>query len=210
MSPAEAVRSLVDLANLRGGPDNITVIVVKAVGQAWSQTTASDAPRPRSAPRPVNPLVWIAMGVLALLGLGLLLMQEASYYIPAALCLVSAAVLGAGGMIYRQGGEKKSPPPSGQRYGRGPYTASVCSPSADFVRHLAETLRELRGAASQAEISVNQAGLAELMDRAAASNQAGDYAQAVRFYCHAISFLIAEFKRQGKSRAGVARHEKEE
>ena len=37
MPPAEAVRALVDLANLRGGPDNITVIVAKAVGQAWSQ-----------------------------------------------------------------------------------------------------------------------------------------------------------------------------
>ena len=46
MPPAEAVRALVDLANLRGGPDNITVIVAKAVGQAWAQASSSDMPRP--------------------------------------------------------------------------------------------------------------------------------------------------------------------
>ena len=72
MPPAEAVRALVDLANLRGGPDNITVIVAKAVGQAWTQASSNDMPRPRADIRPVNPMVWIAMGVVALAGLGAL------------------------------------------------------------------------------------------------------------------------------------------
>ena len=46
MPPGEAVRALVDLANLRGGPDNITVIVAKAVGPAWAQASSDDMPRP--------------------------------------------------------------------------------------------------------------------------------------------------------------------
>src|SRR5262249_37797377 len=33
LPPAEACRFLIDLANLRGGPDNITVIVVRVGGQ---------------------------------------------------------------------------------------------------------------------------------------------------------------------------------
>ena len=202
MPPAEAVRALVDLANLRGGPDNITVIIAKAVGQAWAQASSDDMPRPRADIRPVNPMVWIAMGVVALAGLGLLVMQN---FIPAALCLVAAAVLGVGGLIYRQGGEKKGPPMNGQRYGRGPYTAVVCSPSPEFVRHLAETLRELREAAAQADMTVDMEGLNVMLDRAAAGNQTGDYAQAVRNYCQGISFLVAEFKRQGKSRPGGSR-----
>ena len=107
MPPAEAVRALVDLANLRGGPDNITVIVAKAVGQAWTQASSDDMPRPRADLRPVNPMVWIAMGVVALAGLGLLV--DAASYIPAALCLVAAAVLGVGALIYRQGGETEGP-----------------------------------------------------------------------------------------------------
>ncbi|MGA2253616.1 MAG: protein phosphatase 2C domain-containing protein [Thermoguttaceae bacterium] len=203
MPPGEAVRALVDLANLRGGPDNITVIVAKAVGQAWMQGPSNDMPHPRADLRPVSPLVWIAMGVVALAGLGLLVMNHP---IPAALCLVAAAVLGVGAMLYRQGGEEKGPPMNGQRFGRGPYTAVVCSPSPEFVRHLAETLRELREAATEADMKVDTEALNIMLDRAAAGNQAGDYAQAVRTYCQGISFLVAEFKRQGKSRPGGSRH----
>jgi len=204
MPPNEAVRALVDLANLRGGPDNITVIIAKVVGQSWTQST-NEMPQPQADLRPVSPMVWIAMGVLALLGLGLLAMQSPSFYIPAALCLTATAVLGVGAMFYRKGGEKKGPPMNGQRYGRGPYTSFVCSPTPAFVKHLAETLRELREAAAQSDLKVDSAGLNATLDRAAAGNQAGDYAQAVRFYCLGISFLVAEFKRQGKAKAGVSR-----
>jgi protein phosphatase len=204
MPPGEAVRALVDLANLRGGPDNITVIIAKAVGQGWTHG-ADDVPQPRADIRPVHPMVWIAMGVASLAGLGLLVMQNPSYYIPAALCLVAAVVLGVGAMIYRRGGEAKGPPMNGQRYGRGPYSAVVCSPSAEFVKHLAENVRDLREWASQEKMEVDLEGLNALLDRAAASKQAGDYAQAVRNYCLGISFLLAEFKRQGKSRPGGPR-----
>ena len=106
MPPAEAVRALVDLANLRGGPDNITVIVAKAVGQAWAQASSDDMPRPHADIRPVNPMVWIAMGVVALAGLGLLVMQN---FIPAALCLVAAAVLGVGGAGLSSGRRAEGP-----------------------------------------------------------------------------------------------------
>jgi PPM family protein phosphatase len=203
MPPGEAARTLVDLANLRGGPDNITVIIAKAVGEAWMQASSNDMPRPRADLRPVSTTVWIAMGVVALAGLGLLVMQE---FIPAALCLVAAAVLAIGALVYRQGGEAKGPPMNGQRYGRGPYTAVACSPSPEFVRHLAETLRELREAATRAEVNFDVQGLNAMLDRAAAGNQTGDYAQAVRNYSLGISFLVAEFKRQGKSGPGNSRH----
>ncbi len=106
MPPGEAVRALVDLANLRGGPDNITVIVAKAVGQAWAQASSGDMPRPHADIRPVNPMVWIAMGVVALAGLGLLAMQN---FIPAALCLVAAAVLGLGGADLSSGRRAERP-----------------------------------------------------------------------------------------------------
>jgi len=202
MPPGDAVRALVDLANLRGGPDNITVIIARAVGQAWAHGS-NDTPGPRAELRPVNSAVWIAMGVAALAGLGLLVMQQP---IPAALSLVAAAVLGVGGLIYRQGSEPEAPPTNSRHFGRGPYTAVICSPSAEFVRHLAETLRELREAATQADLNVDTQALNILLDRAAAGNQTGDYAQAVRNYCQGISFLLAEFKRQGKSRPGDSRH----
>ena len=202
MPPAEAARSLVDLANMRGGPDNITVIIAKTVGSAWKQSSPADMPRPRAAVRPVHTSVWIVTGVLALAGL---LLLATPWSIPAALCLVAAAALGVGTWFYRQGGEVKGPPMNGNRFGRGPYTASVCAPTQEFVRSLSETLRELREAAAQNELALDSAAFTTLLDRAAAANQAGDYAQAVRYYCHAISFVVAEYKRAGKSQNGAAR-----
>jgi protein phosphatase len=201
MPPAEAVRALVDLANLRGGPDNITVIIAKAVGQEWTQAT-DDMPRSQANIRPIPSSLWIALGVVALAGLGFLIMHQ---LIPAALFLVAAAVLGVGALVYRQSGEQKGPPMNGPRYGRGPYTSLVCTPSPEFVRHLADTLRELREAAAQADVAVEMGDLNLMLDRAAAAKQAGDYALAVRNYCQGISFLLAEFKRQGKSRPGGSR-----
>jgi protein phosphatase len=199
MPPAEAARSLIDLANMRGGPDNITVIIAKTAGPSWSQSSANDMPRSRAVIRPVNPNVWIALGVLALAGLLLLWMQQ---WIPAALSLVAAAVLGVGAWIYRHGGEVKGPEMNGNRFGRGPYTAIVCAPSAEFVQSLAVMLRELREAAERDDLTIDSAAFNAIIDRAAAENQAADYAQAVRYYCHAISFLVAEYKRQGKTRLG--------
>jgi PPM family protein phosphatase len=194
MPPAEAARALVDLANMRGGPDNVTVIVAKTVGPLWSQA-ASDMPQPRAPLRPIHSTVWIAFGVLLLAGLLLLWMQQ---WIPAALGLVAAAVLGIGAWFYRQGGEVEGPEMSGNRYGRGPYAAVVCPPSQEFAQRLAETLRELREVAARDEWTFDAAAFNALHDRAVAASQSGEFAQAVRHYCQSISYLVAEGKRQCK------------
>ena len=175
MTPAEVVRGLVDLANLRGGPDNITVIVVKAVGETWAQMSNGGSTRQDSA-RSTGPFAWFAKGVAALENL-----------------------------ISHRDEAKKGPPANGKRHGRGPYSAAICSPSADFARQLGETLRELREAAAQAELEFDKESVNAFLDRAAAGLQNGDFVQAVRNYCQGISFLVAEFKRQGKSRPGGKR-----
>jgi PPM family protein phosphatase len=46
LPPAEACRLLVDLANLRGGPDNITVLIVRIPGSADGNGVAPPAPPP--------------------------------------------------------------------------------------------------------------------------------------------------------------------
>ena len=43
LPPAEAAQALVDLANLRGGPDNITVVIVRVLGPQIAQDTSSDS-----------------------------------------------------------------------------------------------------------------------------------------------------------------------
>jgi len=50
LPPAEACRFLVDLANLRGGPDNITVIIVKIDADAEAEPEEEVVPVPPAAP----------------------------------------------------------------------------------------------------------------------------------------------------------------
>ena len=70
MPPEDAVRSLVDLANLRGGPDNITVIVARVTGPQIAKPDAQPKAASRPALRPVHPLLWSVLALLALAALG--------------------------------------------------------------------------------------------------------------------------------------------
>jgi protein phosphatase len=93
LPPAEACRFLVDLANLRGGPDNITVIVVRVLG---TPDPTQNAPVVTIPTRRLNRLPWwvVSLGggtLMAFLAFFLLYFQ-----IPGALLvflLASAAII---------------------------------------------------------------------------------------------------------------------
>jgi PPM family protein phosphatase len=72
LPPAEACRVLVDLANLRGGPDNITVLIVRTNELASKKKTPASAHRPwyRRIPWPT----WFLLA-------GVLLAAEAVYLV---------------------------------------------------------------------------------------------------------------------------------
>src|SRR5207237_4355846 len=75
LPPAEACRFLVDLANLRGGPDNITAMVVRFAGEEETQgqrDTQTRGTKRSLGPRVLAALRWLPWP-LALLLLGLVL-----------------------------------------------------------------------------------------------------------------------------------------
>lgn len=195
LPPTEAVRALVDLANLRGGPDNVSVIVVRAVGSIWTSSAAKELPQSKAEPRSIHPLIWVVLGVLALAGCGLLAIGE---LLGALAVLVVAGLVGGGALLYRQGNSKGGLRLDGRPLGRGPYTSINCVPNADFVRQLSEIVRDLRVVANREEWAVDWNRFNAFLDRAAAANQAADYSQAIRQYGLGISFIMAELKRQGK------------
>lgn len=193
LTPAEAVRTLIDLANLRGGPDNITAIVARALGKQWTPSAAGDSTTPART-RPINPLVWVLLGVLALAGLGLMATPA---WVAGAVSLGAAALVGVGAFFYRQsGGATLSL--DGRRLGRGPYTAADCAPNAAFAGRLAEIAKQLSEAATHGGLKVDREQFGALVENGAKAVQAADFTQAVRQYAHAISFMVAELKRAGK------------
>jgi protein phosphatase len=195
LPPADAVRTLVDLANLRGGPDNITVIVACAQGAAWSGGAGTPAGQPGS----LQPAVWTLSGGLAVVGAGLLALGQAA---AGAACLAAAGLLAGGWIACRRAarsGPQAERPAAAPRRG-SPYTVTPCAPNANFSSRLSDILRDLREAAARESWSVDSKRLDGLRDQAAAATAAGDFPQAVRVLCQAISFMVAELKQQGKDR----------
>jgi protein phosphatase len=83
LPPAEACQFLVHFANMRGGPDNITVIIVRVIGQKESQPRKEEAPVHVEFRRPWYrripwPLLALSLGILLAAEAALLAWLDAS------------------------------------------------------------------------------------------------------------------------------------
>jgi protein phosphatase len=199
LPPQEAVRALVDLANLRGGPDNITVIIARVHNLA-SLPTGSARHSERSGGQSggsVNPLLWVAFGVLLLLALMLFF---TGHQLPGAGAGVAGLVVG---MIifwkHFSTGTTSDVRFSG-RLGKGPHRSYVCNPTPEFVAELARIIEPLRQEATQQKWDIDWARFNGLCSEAKAAAARNDLAGAVRSNCHAISFMMQELRNQRQKR----------
>jgi PPM family protein phosphatase len=192
LPPTEAARALVDLANLRGGPDNITVIVVRVLGAQIAENTASEpSTRVCENVRPVHPLVWTVMGAAALAAVGLLAM---GYALLALLAVFGAAVAPVAAMVQRYGAGDRRLEFDGRRFGRGPYVACECLPNADLLARLTDIIQQVRDVAVQENWSVDWAPFDAFLAEAASATQTDKPTDAARHYLHAITFLMAQLR----------------
>jgi len=201
LPPQKAVRALIDLANLRGGPDNITVIVVRITGP---QVAAQANPRPEApATAPplgtVHPVVWTLLGVLALAAVGMAALGRLTI---ALICAVAAAVAAVVAMIQRFGSEDSDSGFEVRRLGRGPYQLCKCEPNGQFTDQLTEMVDQLRDAATKEQWTIDWSRFNGYRDRAEAAKQSGDQAAATREYLHAISFMMVQLRHQRDAGSG--------
>lgn len=195
MSPAEAVHALVDLANLRGGPDNITVIVARVAGPplARSGGLRPEAAGPMAPPRPVHPLVWTLLGVCVLAAAGAAAMDSWS---TALACLAGAVLAAAAALIQRYGGRETTSDFDGRPLGKGPYRSSKCEADGEFVQRIGGIVEELREAASRENWTLDWQQFNALWDQATAARQAADHVRALRKYFRAVDFMMVQLKLQ--------------
>ncbi len=203
VSPAEAVQTLVDLANLRGGPDNISVIVARVVGNG--APVAASAPSENGAkvePQAatgmpgwaIAPLL-IAAGVL----LGVLAYCWANQFwngvFASAIGLFFALVVAVAG---RSRSATPCPPirSIGGPYGNGPYRKTQADPDRKFVDVLAEVAARLRNSSEQElkNATIDWQPFDTQRAQAAATAEAGDNAAAIRQYSHAIRNIMVQLR----------------
>jgi protein phosphatase len=200
--PAEAAQSLIDLANLRGGPDNNTVLIAKVIGPEAATGSVPAEPLRMGgshAKGTVHPAVLIVAGVGLLTAIVTALM---GLWILAGVALVASGIAGIVGLTQRyQGYSGGTELGQGRLLGRGPYTSTVCAPSAALAQSLANTLDELREAAREGDWTINWQPLDESCRAAAEASQVKKFAEAVRHYCRGISYVMNELRSQNSKRA---------
>jgi len=191
LGPEEAVRALVDLANLRGGPDNITVIIVRVTGPQVVQEEEGERPYlPQQSRQPVHPLLWSGIGVFLLAALGSTMLGA---WVIGGACLLAAAVLG-GLALAQSRPSKETDSWNESPLGKGPYSVCSCVANLELAQRLAKMIQELREATAREEWAIDWNRLNELDAQATAALQGDNHAEAIRAYCRAMSFLMDQLR----------------
>lgn len=201
LTPEEAVQTLVDLANLRGGPDNITVIVARVEGEPPPQPVGdqTETPgRPASRRSSWTPALWVAV-LACLVALGFCLA-----YGFATGAMFAAAGLGVALTLVLFGRWSQPAPPSPTRsiggpYGNGPYREADCTPNREVVEALSEITRSLRELPADNGLSIDWDPLDAEANQAAAAADKADYENAVRHYSRAIRQFMQQARQQQRA-----------
>lgn len=193
LTPQEAVQTFVDLANLRGGPDNITVIVVKVLDTSRVQNaTPPKMPKSRDGSDAISPFVWAGMGVAALLGAMLSITGKT---IPGLAAAAVAILLGL--YAFAKGTSGRSVRAwRGGALGRGPHTSLVCNVNEAFVDKLAAMTTRLRETAIAQKYQLDWTKYDRTCETAMSARRTADLAGAARRYCHAVNYLMGELRKQ--------------
>jgi protein phosphatase len=201
LSPAEAVQALVDLANLRGGPDNITVVVGRVTGPELVSGGSSSEPLrmgQADGSRQAFSGIWGA-AIACLLAAALL--AGVGQMFAAGIAAILGIVIGVAGWVWRGVKLSRSAVGSNRMLGKGPYTQTACAPSHELTEKLAATLKELREAAHDGEWTIDWQPLDDCCREAEAADRAGNYVESVRHYCRGISYVMSELRAQNSKRA---------
>ena len=152
LHPEQATTFLTDLANLRGGPDNITVVIAEVKDLKLNSLSRQLEPLVSGAtfePRkPVNPLLWVAVGVLTLFSLAMFATNHyaigsTSQYLPIAMGAGAISLIFAAWIGYHFL-EPSGPSPTfltdGTKLGRAPYREWNLKNPESLVRKLGQLL----------------------------------------------------------------------
>ena len=202
LPPAEAAQVLIDLANLRGGPDNITVLIVRITGPAISaRANAQAAPLAmaderavQAAAPPATGKFWFGAGILLAAAVGL----SAFEHYP--VCRRRHASLAVG--LATWGFLQRMPPENptaifGARRTFGPRSVSSLGLSARMrllVTILVCLIDQLREAATDGQWSVDWTKFNAYSAQGKSAIDRRDYSQAVREYSRALRFMMNELR----------------
>lgn len=199
LPPHRAVRVLVDLANLRGGPDNITVIAVLVNGDPASTPlgTSSQVSRPRKLPP--DPL--LATTAACILGTIILWFvgQPGPAAVTALLSLIAIAFTVYSWLKPASVTQASRETPT-QR-SSSPYRRYPLKPDDGLLNRLGGTVQALRDAAVEKGWQLNWGKVDKLQEQAAEARDNKRIMEAVRLQSEAIIETMQQLREQHNRQA---------
>lgn len=205
LPPADACQTLVDLANLRGGPDNITAVVVRADEELSETAAESELPAERleedKLPAPPPPVHWSVLGTIAASAVAGLIFAAMQLWTAAA---IAGGVLAVGLLILiisRVSGRRRD---EGGRsaLGRGPYRTYACQPDEEAVASLLKLLGELRIVALEQGWDIEWEKVDQHAIAAQEARKEGDFRTAVARHATAVRVLMSQIRTQRRPAIG--------
>ncbi|MEZ6092573.1 MAG: PP2C family serine/threonine-protein phosphatase [Pirellulaceae bacterium] len=199
LPPKLACRVMVDLANLRGGPDNITIIIVRAdESDTTTEGTKPVPPRSRNPKKVSIPLAVTAsvclLAALLLAGLGSTI---------AAIAIGAIGILAGVILLISMNTTTETNDSSSEvsKNGTSPYRRFDCSDSSALLDNLGSTVNALRDAAHEKKwkIDWSEVNVIEKDSRTAREN--GDLRKAVRLQSEAIIATMEQLREQHRRQA---------
>ncbi|MBN1854012.1 MAG: hypothetical protein JW829_14880, partial [Pirellulales bacterium] len=204
LAPEIAVQTLIDIANLRGGPDNITVVVVRVRHTtSKAETGSSDEDLPTTSvdtiPGSVHPVVWGAVFVLLLITMAFVALRQ----------WIAAGATGIGFLLamliawmQRMDRPRVVPPLAGP-LGRGPYRKFDCNLSQEILDALAKITNELLDVAKDPIWKINRTLFESHCHEAQQAVEEGKLSQAIDAYCMAIRLIMKQVREQKQGDSNV-------
>jgi protein phosphatase len=201
LPPEEACRFLIDLANLRGGPDNITVVIVR-VGKALAGAAAGP-PRKSLAQVIPWPLLALLLGTLLAAGAtGLTYLQLHALGVPVFLLAAAAVAAGVVGLVQQYRREQQSDPEEAEHHPPKVYRQAPCRLDRALLDKLARATQALKQRLSERGWEADWNGFQQHLDLAQKSQTEGDLPLAFREYCRAMRPLAEALHRHRKDDDG--------
>lgn len=192
LPPTEACESLINLANLRGGPDNITVIVAKYL-KCINQASASSSSRSQAGRSLSMLTAWGVFGLFVILAVVLGLVSDWTTAVaPGVAGLVSLLAAIWLTMRHGSGGETTV----GPQRGKAPYTYSSGVASIEVVDKLRDVVIELIELAKREVWVLDWPSIDALVDEAKTFDGKKQFQPAIAGYCRLINYLL----KRGRSR----------
>ena len=188
LPPDEAAKVLTDLANLRGGPDNITCIVIRVNHPQLTTTAGGKKVRSGGLKLPVHPAALLTFAALLLATILFCVFGSwQAAFVPAVLCGISSLWIIIQLVRSLAQGVSTS---AGDRFGKGPYVRVDCGSGKQAYMKLKVITEKLLDSIKKQNRQIDMKTVDAHLARAEEAVKAGKFSDSVKSYSRCISFMM--------------------